>query len=394
MVKSGCRPDPITYSTVISGLCRVGRIEEARGVLDKMEEDKCPPTVRCYTSIVLGYCNEGRIDKAKSLIEEMGRCGCPSDTVTYTILIGALCKRRDFGEVETILGESKSNGWEPNEVTYNVYMNGLCKAGEVDEAFRKLDVMRERDLRPTVETLHILFDSLSSELSDGNLWKLVTLLSCDIDVFFYNTLVARLCQNGSWTAVCRLLAAMLKRGMMDVCTYTIMIKGLCKRKMLQEAKDIFCSMDRKEDIVVFNTLLLGLNMGGEFSEVHQLVKWVEKNTGKNFTFNGFTHSIVIDSYCREIRAREAVDYVFRVIRKGFSPSVITRPVSWLVKDGKQKEVLHLFDEMLGRGLVIPVCIFNSLIRSFCKQGLCRSRESYKFNIYFDRMVRISQRDGR
>lgn len=98
-MKCGCNPDAITYSTLISGLCKVGRIEEAWGVLDKMEEENYPPTVRCYTSIVFGYCNFGRIDDAKCLIDRMGSFGCSTDTVTYTILIDAMCKRGDFDEV-------------------------------------------------------------------------------------------------------------------------------------------------------------------------------------------------------------------------------------------------------------------------------------------------------
>jgi len=384
MVKSGCRPDTITYSTLIAGLCRVGRIEEAWGVLDKMDEENCPPTVRCYTSIVLGYCDEGRIDEAKGLIEKMGSFGCPPDNVTYTILIGALCQRGEFDTVEKVMGESELEGWEPNEVTYNVYMNALCKAGEVDEAFRKLDVMWERGLCPTMETLHILFDSLSCDLSDEGLWKVVSLLSWDVDAFFYNTLVGRLCQKGSWRTVIKLLAAMLKKGMLDTCTYTIIIKSLCKKKMLGEAKYIFCSMDFEADVVAFNTLLLGFNMAGEFSEVYRLFDMV----GKNITLNEFTYSIVIDSLCREKRIREAVNCFIESVRKGFLPNLITRPVSWLVKDGKRMEILYLFREMLEQGLVLHGSVFNSLIRSFCKQGLCGSVESDTFYLLFDIMLGI------
>ncbi|ONK82074.1 uncharacterized protein A4U43_C01F35850 [Asparagus officinalis] len=386
MVKCGCKPDAITYSTLISGLCRVGRIEEAWGFVDKMEEENCPPTVRCYTSIVFGYCNFGRIDDAKCLIDRMGSFGCSPDTVTYTILIDAMCKRGGFDEVRRVLEESELNGWKPNEITYHVYINGLCKVGEVDEAFRQLDTMRDRGLSPSLETLHRLFDSLSCDLSEENLWKVIELLSWDVDAFFYNTLVGKFCQNGSWLTVLKLLAAMLKKGMLDICTYTVVINSLCKRKMLGEAKYVFCSMDFEADAVAFNTLLMGFNRAREFNEVYLLFDLV----GKNITLNEYSYVILIDSLCREKRFQEAVDYIFQSIRKGFLPNLITRPVSWLVKDGKPTEILNLFEEMLGRGLVLDVGVFNSLIRALCKKGLCRSVDSDKFYLIFDIMLGIRQ----
>lgn len=384
MVKAGCTPDAVTYSTLISGLCRAGRIEEAWGVLDKMEEMKCPPTVRCYTSLVLGYCNDGRIDEARHLVDRMESFGCRPDAVTYTILIDAMCKRGEVEDARKVLGESGLKGWRPNQVTYNVFIHGLCKVGRIDEAFRELDAMRVRGLCPTMEILHVLFDSLSSDLSKERLWKVVSLLSWDVDAFFYNTLADRLCRNGSGSDVLKLLAGMLKRGMLDICTYTIIINSLCRRNMLETAEKIFSHIHHEADGVAFNTLLMGFNRAEEFNEVYRLFD----TDGRNISLNEYTYIILIDSLCRGQGFREAVNCFLVSIGKGFSPDLISRPVSWLVKDGKQLEILKLFEEMLERGLVLDIRTFNSLIRAFCKKGLCQSAESDYFYLFFDRMLGI------
>lgn len=385
MVRAGCEPDTVTYSTLISGLCRAGRIEEAWGVLDKMEEMKCLPTVRCYTSLVLGYCNDGRIDEARHLVDWMESFGCHPDAVTYTILIDAMCRRGELEEARRILGESGLRGWRPNEVTYNVFIHGLCKVGRIDEAFRELDAMRIRGLSLTMETLHILFDSLACDLSEDLLWKVVSMLSWDVDAFFYNTLVNRLCRNGRGTGdVLKLLAVMLKRGMLDLCTYTIIINSLCRRSMLEAAEKIYSHIHHVADGVALNTLLMGFNKAEEYNAVHRLFD----TERRNISLNEYTYVILIDSLCREHGFREAVNLFLVSIGEGFSPNLISRPLRWLVKDGKRWEILKLFEEMLERGLVLDTHTFNSLIRAFCKNGLCQSVESDFFYLFFDRMLGI------
>ncbi|ONK56669.1 uncharacterized protein A4U43_C10F11430 [Asparagus officinalis] len=385
MVKLGCFLDEITYLTLISGLCWAGRIKEALGIVDRMFEENCPPTVRCFTSIVRGYCIHGRVDEAKDLVDRMRLSGCSPDAVTYTILIGALCERGEFDEVGRMLGESELKGWSPDEVTYNVYMSALCKAGEADKAFRLLSVMRRRGLCETMETLHILFDCSCRNLRYKSLQKAEDILHWDVDVFFYNTLMSRLCQIGQWRAVNELLASMLKRGIETLHTFTIVIHSLCRKRSLGKAKFVFYSMGFQADVVAFNTLLLGFKAASEFGEVHQL--FLDMGRG-NVTPNEFTYSIMIDSLCREHKYLEAVNCFLESIRNNLHPNLIVRPIRWLVKDDKRREILRLFEEILRRGFVLDGFMFDSLIRGFCNKGFCQSVESDIFYLIFDRMLGV------
>lgn len=385
LVRSGCRPDAATYSALISGLCKVGRIEEAWEVVERMVEERCPTTVRCFTSIVLGYCVQGRVKEARDLVGKMESFGCPPDTVMYTILMGALRERGEFDEVGKVLGESVLKGWKPDAVACNVYMSVLCRMGAVDKAFRLVNVMREQGWHPTIETLHILFDCLCRDWRYDSLCKAERVLDWDIDVFFYHTLMSRFCQIGRWKAVLKLWATMLKRGIETLLTFTIVIRTLCKKKMLVEAKYVFYNMGFQADVVAFNTLLLGFNMESVFSEVYQLFSYMVR---EDVTPNEFTYSIVIDSLCREHKFSEAINCFLGSISNGLYPNLIARPIRWLVKDGKHKEILCLFEEMLRRGFVLDGFIFDSVIRGFCKDGLCRSVDSDTFYLIFDRMLGI------
>ncbi|XP_020247404.1 pentatricopeptide repeat-containing protein At1g63400-like [Asparagus officinalis] len=336
--------------------------------------------------MILGYCKLGRVDEAKGLV---GRAE-DKDAVMYTILIDALCRRGEVDEVEKILEGSEFNGWKPNDVTYNVYINGLCKLGEVDRAFRQLDVMRENGFLPTLETLHILFASLCRDQSDERLWEAKALLDrsneldWDVNAYFYCTLMSKFCDKGMNKPVVSLLTCMFKRGIEpDTCTYTVVLRSLCKKKYLRKAKCIFHSMGSEADIVAYNTLLLGFNRANEHNEVYILfMNMVEDKVSPN----GFTFCVLMDSLCRENKYPEAVDCFIQSIRNGFNRNLISRPIWWLVKEGKVKELLNLFEEMFGRGFVLNDFVFDPLIRAFCRKGLCRSVQSDIFSLIFDKML--------
>ncbi|WOL00540.1 pentatricopeptide repeat-containing protein [Canna indica] len=387
MVQSGCQPDAITYSTLIAGLCRAGRVEEALGFLDQMIEDKLLPTVQAFTCIVHGYCSKGRIEVAKRLVSMMESVGCPPDVVTYSILIEAHCWGGEFDEVEKILTESEKKGWKPNEITFNIYMNGLCKAGKIDKAFQLLEVMRSSALCPTIITLSILFNCLCR---DSKIWEAKYLLEksteleWEVDVVFYNILMSRFYEIDEFDIILKLLTEMLKKGINpDSCTFTIVIRSLCKAGKLPLAKCIISSRGFVVDVVAFNTFLHEFYMAEEFNEVRVLYA---NMLSENVDPNKFTYSIMIDTLCREGNYLDAIDCFHRSLKIGFFPDLVIRLNNWLVKGRKLREILNVVEVILSRGLVIDVSIFTSLVTAFCREGYCKSNDLYGLCLIFEKML--------
>ncbi|KAH7684146.1 Pentatricopeptide repeat-containing protein [Dioscorea alata] len=293
-------PDPVAYTTLIAGFCRFGRIQEACKVLDGMFKRKCTPNINAFTSILRAYCMKGMIGEAKRLIFFMEKNGFVPDTIIYSVLIEGLCRIGEFDEVERVLGECDLKGWKPNEVTYNSYINGLCKWGRVDEAFRQLDAMQSRGLYPDNVTLGILFDCLCRD--DSNLWTAKCLLERNfelgwyVDVYFYNSLMNRLCETGNWSSVLKLLTDMMKKGIdPDICTFTIVIRSLCLAGKFKKAICIICSQGFDADIVAFNTLIHRLSMAGMVAEAQLMFDMMNE---QSIMPNEFTYCMMIDCLCK------------------------------------------------------------------------------------------------
>nr|TKW38867.1 hypothetical protein SEVIR_1G142800v2 [Setaria viridis] len=207
-------PDVSTYSTLVTGLCQVGKLDEAWGVLDWMLQEGCCPMVHTYTPIVQGYCREGRIEEARKLIDFMEDSGCPPNAVTYNVLIRALCDDARFDEVKQVLAEIKMKGQKPNTVTYNIYMDALSKKGMAKEALQQFEDMQGEGLYPTAFTLSIILNCLccNSRFSQAiSLLERSTELNWCAAVAAYNTVMSRLCDTDRCSAVLELLVDMIKK---------------------------------------------------------------------------------------------------------------------------------------------------------------------------------------
>ncbi|KAJ0051605.1 hypothetical protein Pint_01489 [Pistacia integerrima] len=59
-----CRPNSVTFSTLIHGLCEVGRLEEAFSLREEMCEKGCQPSTQTYAVLIKALCDFALTDKA------------------------------------------------------------------------------------------------------------------------------------------------------------------------------------------------------------------------------------------------------------------------------------------------------------------------------------------
>ncbi|KAM7272459.1 hypothetical protein ACFE04_027122 [Oxalis oulophora] len=69
MKELGCLLDEITYRTLIDGYCKVGNVEEAFKVQNFMKKQLIFPVT--YGALIAGWCDQGMLDRAFSVYFEM-----------------------------------------------------------------------------------------------------------------------------------------------------------------------------------------------------------------------------------------------------------------------------------------------------------------------------------
>lgn len=162
MPSRGCLPDSYTYGTLISGLCKCGRIDEANELFSEMEMKGCLPTVVTYTSLIQGLCKSEKLGDALTLFDKMESKDVKPNVFTYTILMDALCKHGRSSHALSLLDLMLCQHLSPNLITYSTLINGLCKDGNLREALKLFDRMKLQGLKPDV----ILYGKIISGFSD------------------------------------------------------------------------------------------------------------------------------------------------------------------------------------------------------------------------------------
>ncbi|RID60490.1 hypothetical protein BRARA_F03642 [Brassica rapa] len=245
MPKRGCEPDSYTYGTLISGLCRFGRVDEAKKLFEEMVAKDCSPTVVTFTSMIHGLCGSKNVEEAMRYLEEMRRKGIEPNVFTYSSLMDGLCKDGRPLQAMELFETMMAKGCRPNMVTYSTLITGLCKEQKIQEAVELLDRMNLQGLKPDAGLYGKVisgFCNVSKFREAANFLDEMILggitpnrLTWNIHVKTSNEVVRGLCASYP-TRAFTLYLSMRSRGIsVEVETLDSLVKCLCKKGEFQKA---------------------------------------------------------------------------------------------------------------------------------------------------------------
>jgi pentatricopeptide repeat domain-containing protein 1 len=93
-------------------------VNEAMNLFKEMHCRKIIPDVVTYTTLIDGLCNVGRLADALKVFEDILVKGYNLDVYAYTVMIKAFCNKGFFDEALTMLSIMKDNGCIPDNKTY------------------------------------------------------------------------------------------------------------------------------------------------------------------------------------------------------------------------------------------------------------------------------------
>ncbi|CAM8899404.1 unnamed protein product [Rhodiola kirilowii] len=352
-----CKPDIVTFRTLLKGLCLTGNSRIALNLHEQIVDGTHDLSgdlqleTRCYNTLIDGLCKDGLIDKANELFLEMRKKDVRPDVITYTIVIDGLSRAGKWEEAKALFHEMLDHALEPDVVTFNMLINALAKMGKSKEAKELFLQMVQSGQIPTVVTYSSLMDCFYRE---GNIEELK-------DVF----------------------VSMDRHGITpNVVTYNILIKGFCKLGMIDEANAEYRRMIQnrvKPTIITINALLEGMLLKGMVSEAIELKSEI---TVHNLTPDLCTYNILIDGLGKNGHIQEAVKLFDTMSDSKLKPDVCTYNslIDGLCKVGKLEKALLLFDRMSSDNVVPDCWTYNILIN-----GLCKAEKIVKAEKLFDMM---------
>ncbi|XP_031277875.1 pentatricopeptide repeat-containing protein At5g64320, mitochondrial-like [Pistacia vera] len=163
MLHRGFTPDAVAYGLLMHGLCRTGRVDEARALMSAKRLSLNTVGYNCFISAVCKAVKDDKIEAALRLYQNMLLEGVIAETVTYNTLIHVFLRRGAIQEALKLVNDMLFRGCPLDEITYNGPIKALCKAGAVDKGTGKVNTaleflrdMTHRGLTPDIVT----YDSL------------------------------------------------------------------------------------------------------------------------------------------------------------------------------------------------------------------------------------------
>jgi leucine-rich PPR motif-containing protein len=151
------KPDIFSYNTVMKGLCRDERWEDAGALIAEMVRKDCPPDEITFNTVISYLCHRGLVDCAMEVVEQMPKYGCKPDNFTYSALVNAFF---EHGCVDDTLELLRTMPWKPNTVCYRSVLKGLCRADRWEDVGKLLAEMIKNQLNLDEVTFGLIIDCL------------------------------------------------------------------------------------------------------------------------------------------------------------------------------------------------------------------------------------------
>ncbi|GER51479.1 pentatricopeptide repeat-containing family protein [Striga asiatica] len=276
---------------------------------------------------------------------------------TFNIVLEFLCKNKLVLEANHIVIKLKD--WiKPDVTTYRWLIYGFCEVGNLIEASKVWNLMVDEGFEPDVNAIEVLLETLfkKNKFDDG--FKL-----------FHETRAKRI-------------------ECLGLSTYKLVIKWLCKKAKMGEARVVFDEMRMRgiePDNEIFGSIVYGLLSRGRINEARKFLEDIENPDIS--LYHGMIKGLV-----KLKKASEATEIFREMIRKGCEPTMHTYImllqghlgkrgrkgedplvnfdtifVGGLVKAGKPLDAGKYVERVIDRGVEVPRFDYNKFLHCFSNE---------------------------
>ncbi|KAL3630952.1 hypothetical protein CASFOL_023936 [Castilleja foliolosa] len=325
----------VKYGTVIDGLCKAGNTPmalELLGVMEKGSRSRKPGIriYHIYSMIIDRFCKGKKVESILKLLNKMPEKGIPPNVVTYSDLICGLCNLSRWSEAKMLMEKMVGCKKYPNVIKFSSLVGALCKEGLVDEAADVIHIMKQQNVTPNVVTYSALMDGycLQGRVDEArNVFDSMSNNNIVPDISCYNTLMNGFCEKKKIDEVIHLFRDMPRKGVEpNVASYNTVLQGLFRCGRDSCALKLFDEMHAVGIKMCFYTycyMLDGLCSNGQAEGGLLLLDAIEHKGGGHHRHYISYNNIVMDGFCKAKKLDAARGIFNDLASKGLQPNEIT-----------------------------------------------------------------------
>ncbi|KEG15194.1 hypothetical protein DQ04_00151130 [Trypanosoma grayi] len=155
-------PNPVTATTVVDMLGKMGRLGEMESVLEEMSRStNAAPTQVTYHQAMNAYAKSGDVAKMEAMRAKMKEEGLCDNHVTFNILVEGYGRAKRYEHIKELVEERKSKQIPMEEFGYVGLLNIYSRARMVEETAKLVEEMVESGVPFTSRMLATVATSFS-----------------------------------------------------------------------------------------------------------------------------------------------------------------------------------------------------------------------------------------
>ncbi|KDP40265.1 hypothetical protein JCGZ_02263 [Jatropha curcas] len=329
----------------------------------------------CYSASIDAYGERGHILEATKVFT----CCLGQNKLTvlvFNVMIKAYGLANNYDKACSLFDSMESHGVVPDKCSYSSLIQILASADLPDKAKCYLKKMQEAGLvSDCIQYCSVIssFVKLGKLEMAEKLYK--EMIGCDVkpDVIVYGVLINAFADAGSVKEAISYVDAMRRAGLPgNTVIYNSLIKLYTKVGYLREAQETYKLLQSSEvcpDVYSSNCMI---DLYSEQSMVKQAEEIFESMKRKGVA-NEFTFAMMLCMYKRLGRFDEAIQIAKHMRNEGLLTDLLSynNVLGLYALDGKLKEAVGTFKEMIAAAIQPDDCTFKSLGVVLVKCGISK-----------------------
>ncbi|KAF3975304.1 hypothetical protein CMV_001428 [Castanea mollissima] len=313
----------------------------------------------------------GRLGLAKYCAEVFGQIsflGLSPTTRLYNAVIDALVK---------------SNSLDLAYLKFQQMTADSCNPDRVDEAFRLIEMMKERNVSPSDATIRSLVHGVFRCVAPNKAFELLSRFierELVLSKLAYDTILYCLSNKSMAREAAMFLRSCGAKGYLpDSSSFNITMACLIKGLDLNETCEIFRSFIERGVKPGFNTYLALIEATYKAGRSDEGNCFLDQMVKDGLVSNVFCYNMVINCFCKENKMERASETFRDMQHRGIAPNIVTfnTLISGYCRDGdidglcrvhQIGDAFACFTEMVAWGVTPNAVTYNILIRSLCIIG--------------------------
>ncbi|KAK9736020.1 hypothetical protein RND81_04G245200 [Saponaria officinalis] len=304
--KMGCESEVLVCNALIDMYCKCGYIHYGRKVFDRVRVRD----VASWTSMISGYCNAGEIDNAVALFKSMKLDGLEPNDFTRNALITGYVQNGDHDGALELFSQMSGEGLCTDLVTWNALISGFGRSTQSAKALNLFSEMLVAGIKPnyvTVTGLLPVCGIIGSIKRGRELHGLIFRLALELNIYVSGALIDMYSKCGSVKSARNVFEATNVR---NVPLWNGMIGCLGRHGIFEESLRLFDEMQEQgfqPNEVTLVCVLSACSHGGLVEKGTEIFKTMKEKY--QVEANREHYSCIIDLLCRAGKVEEAYELV-------------------------------------------------------------------------------------